>query len=75
MALPPPPTDQAQTRLGVAALFVALVRTLGAEESSVLPRAEAELERLYQAIRDYPEDWDGTLAMLKWTGERLREPK
>lgn len=46
--------DQAQTRLVVAALFVALVRALRGLDESVPSRVEAELERLFHKIRDYP---------------------
>ena len=75
MSLPPPLDDQAQTRLGMAALFVALVRSLDGQEGAVLPKVEAELEQLYYTIRNYPADWRGALEMLRWTSDLLRERK
>jgi hypothetical protein len=67
--------DQAQTRLAVAALFVALVRTLGEQDQSVPARFDENLERLYRDMEDYPSNPVGALETLRWTHEMLRKQR
>lgn len=67
-------SDEEQTRLAMAALFVALVRTLEASDPSAPSRAEAELKKLYNKMRDYPSQPIGAFETLRWAGELLREP-
>jgi hypothetical protein len=68
-----PLADQAQTRLAVAALFVALVRALRGLDESVPSKVEAELERLFYRLRDYPADTAGATETLRWASELLRD--
>ena len=74
MATPNQLDDQAETRLAMAALFVALVRALRGLDESVPSRAASELERLYHKMRDYPAAPTGAIEALKWANELLREP-
>ena len=71
---PPPLNDQVQTRLALAALFVALVRTLHGSDAAVLPKAEAELERLYYKMKDWSRDTNGALETLRMAQQMLRDP-
>jgi hypothetical protein len=67
-----PLDDQAQTRLAMAALFVALVRAL--EKRDLTSRAEVsgELEKLYREVRDYPAQSLGVIETLRWADELLK---
>jgi hypothetical protein len=64
--------DQAQTRLATAALFAALVRALERRDVVSRPEVEAELDKLYHVIRDYPSDWTGALEALSWAATLLK---
>jgi hypothetical protein len=65
--------DQAQTRLAVAALFVALVRILGEQNKSAPSTAAAVVEEYYRKISDWENAPAKTLETLRWVDELLRE--
>jgi hypothetical protein len=57
--------DSVQTRLALAALFAALVRALGDQESSFPLRFNAELERIDLKMRDHQSSSIGALEALQ----------
>lgn len=67
-----PLSDQAQSNLGTAALFAALVRTLGGQDKAFDRRFEAEIESLYRQMEDMPSQPIAAMEMLRWTRELLR---
>jgi hypothetical protein len=65
-------SEEAQTRLGVAALAAAFAQTLGEQDDTFVRRLDAQLERIYREMEDYPSNPTGTLEMLTWTHELLK---
>jgi len=61
-----------QTNLGIAALFVALARALGESDKAFPQRFDAEVQRMYETVREYPSQPIAAMEMLKWTHELLR---
>ena len=71
--MPPRPLDdEAQTRLGIAALAVAFAQTLGEQDDTFVRRLDAQLERVYREMEDYPSEPIGALELLRWTHELLK---
>ena len=69
-----PLDDQAQTRLAVASLFVALARTLGEHDQTFLPKLEKNLEHVYRQLEDLESEPIGALETLRWAHELIRPP-
>lgn len=67
--------DQAQTRLALAALVVAVAQTLGEHDKFFPSRLDANLERVYRLMEDYPGDHMKALETVRWAHELLRELK
>lgn len=67
-----PLDDEAQTRLGIAALAAAFAQTLGEQDDTFVRRLDEQLERIYRAMEDHPGSPIGALEMLTWTHEMLR---
>jgi hypothetical protein len=65
--------DQDQTRLALAGLFVALARTLGGQDESFPSRFDANIERVYREMEDYPLEPLGAMETLRTAHELLRE--
>ena len=71
--MPPRPLDdEAQTRLGIAALAVAFAQTLGEQDDTFVRRLDAQLERVYREMEDYPSEPIRALELLRWTHEMLK---
>lgn len=68
-----PLDDQEQTSLALAALFAALAQTLGEQDKSFPSRFDANLERIYREMEDYPSNPTRTLETLAWVHELLRD--
>ena len=65
--------DQAQTRLALASLFVALAQTLGGQDKSFPSRFDKNVERIYHAMRDYESEPIQVIETLRWTHELISE--
>ncbi|KKK79218.1 hypothetical protein LCGC14_2835720 [marine sediment metagenome] len=65
--------DQAQTRLALASLFVALVQTLGEQDKSFPSRFEKNVERIYREMEDYESEPIQTMETLRWAHELIRQ--
>ena len=68
-----PLDDQAQTRLAVASLFVALAQTLGEHDESFPSRFDKNIERIYDAMREYESAPVQTIESLRWAHELIHE--
>jgi len=66
--------DLAQTKLGLAALFVALAETLAGHDETFLPRLDENLEKIYRKMEDYPAQPIGAMEVLRWAHELLEVP-
>jgi hypothetical protein len=66
-----PLDDEAQTRLGVAALAAAFARTLGEQDDTFLQRFDKQLEGVYRELEDGSEPI-GAMELLRWTHEMLK---
>ncbi len=66
-----PLDDQAQTRLALASLFVALAQTLGEQDKSFPSRFDKNIERIYDAMREYESVPVQTIESLRWAHELI----
>ncbi len=65
-------TDQDQTRLALAGLFVALARTLGEKDKSFPMLFNANIQRVYREMEGYPTPPLGALETLRAANALLR---
>lgn len=66
-------SDQAQTRLALASLFAALVKTLGTQDADAPHRFVRAVERMYRDMEDIESQPIGAMETLRWAKE-LIEP-
>jgi hypothetical protein len=73
MAQIPELSDQAQTRLAMAALFAALVRALEKRDVTSRQEVSAELEKIYHDMRDnYGHSPIAALETIQWAESILK---
>ena len=65
-------SEQAQTRLAVAALTAALVKTIGERDKSFSSLFMKELDRHYRNMEDYDTHPTGAMETLRWTKELIQ---
>lgn len=68
-------SDDAETRMTIAALTAALVRALEATAPGLSERFTAELENLYASIREYESTPTGAMETIKWTSDFVKVPR
>ncbi len=68
-----PLDDQAQARLALASLFVALARTLGGQDKSFPSRFDENIQRIYRAMEDYESPPILVMETLRWAHELISE--
>lgn len=68
----PKHSEDAETRMTMAALTAALVRALSDENPGLADRFCQHLETTYNSMRDYESEPSGVMETLKWTHDFVK---
>jgi len=65
-------TDAEETRMAVAALFGALIKTLGEADNTIPARFCTHLEQLYVRVKEFEPPAPGVVATLPQTADFIK---
>ena len=68
----PKHSEDAETRMAIAALMAALVNALSEESPGLAKRFCKNLEETYNSVRDYESQPTGVIETLKWTSDFIK---